>query len=82
MSESLNFQSLSRLDAAQSARILRINSEFDVRERLAALGLRPGRQIQVVRRLGTDGPMQLRVDHTDIVVRAVDAAQIDVELAA
>jgi ferrous iron transport protein A len=75
-------QSLNGLNVLETGRILRINSEFDVRERLAALGLRPGRQVQVVRRLGARGPMQVRVDHTDIVVRAVEAASIDVELMA
>jgi ferrous iron transport protein A len=61
------------------ARILRINSEFDVRERLLALGLRPGRCVQVIRRLGRLGPLQVRVDHTDVVVRAIDAAHIEVD---
>ncbi len=70
------------LGADARATILRVNSEFAVRERLAALGLKPGRRVQVVRRIGTTGPLQLRIDHTDLVLRAADAAQIDVEVTA
>ena len=74
--------SLDRLEPLDDARIVRINSDFDVRERLVALGLRPGRRVQVVRRLGARGPIQVRVDHTDFVVRAAEASAIDVEVVA
>jgi ferrous iron transport protein A len=75
-------QPLNELAADASALVHRINSEFDVRERLAALGMRVGRRVQVIRRMGSRGPMQVRVDHTDFVVRAAEAAQIDVQVAA
>lgn len=61
------------------ATIVRVRGEFALRERFAALGVRPGRTIRVVRRLGARGPLQVRVDHTDLVLRAAEAAQIDVE---
>lgn len=76
----MNGHSLIRLGTDARATILRVNSEFAVRERLAALGLKPGRRVQVIRRIGTTGPLQLRVDHTDLVVRAADAALIEVEV--
>ncbi len=60
--------------------VARVNGEFALRERFAALGVRPGRTIQVVRRFGTNGPMQVRVDHTDLVLRAAEALQIDIEM--
>lgn len=73
---------LSRLGASARAKIVRVNSEFAVRERLAALGVKPGRLLRVVRRMGAAGPLQVRVDHTDFVVRAAEAEQIEVELMA
>jgi Fe2+ transport system protein FeoA len=74
-------QPLDALQTSATARIVHINSEFDVRERLLALGLRPGHQVRLIRRLGRHGPLQVRVDHTDVVVRAADAARIEVEIA-
>jgi ferrous iron transport protein A len=71
-------RSLISLDSECRATIQRVNVEFALRERLAALGLKPGRGIQIVRRLGADGPLQVRVDHTDIVLRAADAALIEI----
>jgi ferrous iron transport protein A len=73
---------LSRLGASARARIVRVNSEFAVRERLAALGVKPGRLIRVVRRMGATGPLQVRIDHTDLVVRAAEAEKIEVEVMA
>lgn len=70
---------LSNLGDDDRATIVRVHGEFALRERFAALGVRPGRTIRVMRRLGTRGPLQVRVDHTDLVLRAADAAQIDVE---
>lgn len=57
-----------------------LNLDFAVRERLAALGVRIGRRLQVVRRVGSSGPMQVRVDHTDLILRAAEAGGIEVEL--
>jgi len=74
----MTWLSLIALDADCRATIQRVNLEFALRERLAALGLKPGRCVEIVRRLGTGGPLQVRVDHTDIVLRAADAACIEV----
>ncbi|GEM_PF-2204111 len=71
-------RSLLTLDADCRGTIQRVNVEFALRERLAALGLKPGRGIQIVRRLGANGPLQVRVDHTDVVLRAADAALIEI----
>ena len=72
---------LTSMCAAAPATIVALNVEFAVRERLTALGLKPGRRIEIVRRIGTTGPVQVRVDHTDVVLRAAEAARIDVEVA-
>lgn len=57
-----------------------IDFEFPLRERLFALGLRVGRTIRVVRRFGRNGPLQVRVDHTDVILRDAEAARIRVAL--
>jgi FeoA domain len=43
-----------------------------------ALGLRVGRTIRVVRRVGRHGPLQVRVDHTDVILRHAEAGRIRV----
>ncbi len=52
--------------------------EFALRERLFALGLRVGRTIRVMRRFGRNGPLQVRVDHTDVILRGSEAEKIRV----
>jgi ferrous iron transport protein A len=71
---------LTALAPRQQAVVTALNVEFAVRERLAALGLRIGRRLQVVRRVGAAGPMQVRIDHTDLILRAAEAGRIEVEL--
>ena len=71
---------LAALKPAQSAVVTALDLEFPVREKLAALGVRIGRNLHVVRRVGAAGPMQVRVGHTDLILRAVDSGRITVEL--
>jgi ferrous iron transport protein A len=69
---------LSALAPQTPALVESLDVEFAVRERLHALGLRVGREIRVVRRLGRHGPLQIRVDHTDVILRGAEAARITV----
>ncbi len=55
-----------------------LDLDFALRERLFALGVRVGRTINVVRRVGRHGPLQVRVDHTDLILRGTEAARIRV----
>lgn len=57
-----------------------LDLDFAVRERLGALGLRIGRSLHVVRRIGVSGPLQVRIGHTDLILRNADASRIRVEL--
>ena len=70
---------LAALEPRRPARVTALDLDFAVRERLAALGLRAGRRLQVVRRVGTKGPLQVRIDHTDLILRAAEAGCIRVE---
>jgi ferrous iron transport protein A len=73
---------LAGLEPLQPAVVTGLDLDFAVRERLAALGVRTGRRLQVVRRAGASGPMQVRIDHTDVILRAAEARRIRVELLA
>ena len=71
---------LASLEPQQQAVVTALELEFAVRERLAALGMRIGRRLQVVRRVGSSGPLQVRIDHTDLILRRSDADRIQVRL--
>jgi ferrous iron transport protein A len=73
---------LAALEPRQHAVVTALDLEFAVRERLAALGLRIGRRLHIVRRVGSSGPMQVRIDHTDLILRAAEANRIRVRLLA
>lgn len=71
---------LAALQPQQDAVVTSLDLEFAVRERLAALGVRVGRKLHIVRRVGSTGPMQLRIDHTDLILRRSEADRIRVRL--
>ncbi len=75
-------RSLSQLLPGQIATISAIDAEDQVRERMAALGLRRGRLISVVRRARMNGPIQIRVGTTDLMIRRVEAAKVQLLQAA
>ena len=71
---------LAALEPQQDAVVTALDLEFAVRERLAALGVRIGRRLHVVRRVGSLGPLQVRIDHTDLILRRAEADRIQVRL--
>ena len=71
---------LAALEPQQDAVVTALDLEFAVRERLAALGMRIGRRLHVVRRVGSVGPLQVRIDHTDLILRRAEADRIQVRL--
>jgi ferrous iron transport protein A len=73
---------LSELDTQGSATIRAIHAGQDLRRRLAGLGLRLGIRVRVMRRSPFNGPMQIRVGHTDLIMRPADAAHIEVQATA
>jgi ferrous iron transport protein A len=76
----MSIQVLAALEPAQRAVVVGIDLEFALRERLAAFGVRVGRTLQVLRRVGSSGPLQVRIGHTDLILRAAEAMRIRVEL--
>jgi len=67
---------LDQLAPSQSATVLGIDLAFELRERLAALGVKVGRRLQMVHRLGKGGPLQVRAGSTDFILRIQEAANI------
>jgi ferrous iron transport protein A len=72
---------LSQLGINQIGTIQAIHAGQDLRRRLAGLGLRSGIHIRVMRYSPMNGPIQVRVGYTDLIIRRADAERIEVCLA-
>lgn len=66
------------LKPGQSATIRAIHSEQALHHRLAALGFRVGKRIELVRSARFAGPLHVRVGSTDIMLRRNEAQQIEI----
>ncbi len=69
---------LNQLVPSETATVLAIDLPFELRERLAALGVKVGRRLALVHRLGVHGPLQVRAGSTDLILRAREAAGIKI----
>jgi len=78
----MSILALAALEPQQNAVVTALDLEFAVRERLAALGVRIGRTLLVVRRAGSSGPLQVRIGHTDLILRRSEADRIQVSVLA
>lgn len=72
---------LSQLQVNHAATIMSIHASQELRRRLAGLGLRSGIHIKVIRQSPMNGPIQIRVGNTDLIMRRHDASHIEVCLA-
>lgn len=70
--------SLASLQPGEQATIRAINAEEGLFQRLAALGFRIGKQIELVRLASFSGPMHVRIGSTDIVLRRTEATRIQI----
>jgi ferrous iron transport protein A len=59
--------------------VVRVDALDGLAARMRALGLRPGRELAVVRRSRLGGPMQIRIGTTDFIMRPHDARSVLVE---
>ena len=73
-----NHTNLANLSAGQSGIIQAIHSEQALYYRLAAMGFRIGKRIEVVRSARFKGPLHVRVGSTDIVLRREEARHIEI----
>ena len=69
---------LSTLKPGDSATIAALHTDEALYHRLAAMGFRIGKRIDLIRRAKFAGPLHVRIGTTDIMLRRVDAQHIDV----
>ena len=69
-------RTLEELHVGDTARIIGLEVEPDLSKRFAALGLRPGNWVQVLRRASLGGPMHLRIGTTELILRRHEARSI------
>ena len=71
---------LSQLATGKAARITLVEADASLKRRLLALGIQTLASVHIVRRAQFDGPLHVRLGHTDIILRSQDAARIQVQL--
>lgn len=69
---------LANLQPGESGIIQAIHSEQALYYRLAAMGFRIGKRIEMVRGAHFSGPLHVRVGSTDIVLRRNEAQHIEI----
>ena len=71
---------LSGMHAGQSAVIQAIHADESLFQRLAALGFRIGKPIELIRRASFNGPLHVRLGTTDVILRIAEANRIQISL--
>ena len=71
-------QRLSEMKVGQTATIQAFHVDTGFKYRLNGLGLRVGKKLEVIRHAPFDGPYQLRIGSTELMLRKRDAHMIEV----
>ncbi|NWG87781.1 MAG: ferrous iron transport protein A [Hydrogenophilaceae bacterium] len=69
---------LDQLKPSMRGTIQQLHVSKDLSRRMAGLGLRPGSTVEVIRIGPLNGPMQVRIGRTDLMLRRSEAAQISI----
>lgn len=69
---------LSSLKPNEIGFISSIEAEDSLFHRLAALGFRTGKKIELIRCASFNGPLQVRIGNTDIILRRSEASRIKI----
>ena len=64
------------LPRGSQATVEALAAEAGLRQRLEALGLKPGQVVQMLRRGAWAGPLHVRVGMTELMLRRRDAARV------
>ena len=72
-----NIANLSELLVGERALITGIHAADTMRQRLQSMGLRTGREAEVIRRPRL-GPMQIRIGSVHLIMRRRDAARVSI----
>lgn len=67
------------LKPGEYGRITNINAEESLHQRLAALGFRTGKQLELVRKASFNGPLHVRIGTTDVILRLAEARLIQIQ---
>lgn len=67
---------LDHLAPDHSGAITAVNASGMAAERMAALGLIPGRRVAMLRRAPFGGPLHLRIGPTELMIRRADARAV------
>ena len=70
---------LATLKPGESAIIAAVHTDRALSYRLAALGFRVGKRIELIRQARFSGPLHVRIGATDIMLRKREALQIEVQ---
>ena len=76
MSPYNQMQLLSQLKIGQQAVIVAIEADEMLFHRLSALGFRVGKSLSIIRQANFNGPLQVRLGTTDVILRSAEAARI------
>ncbi len=68
---------LNLLKAGEVAKIVSVTADEALKARINGLGLRIGQEVAVIRRACMGGPLQIRVGHTDVLMRPEQANLIN-----
>ena len=68
--------SLATLQPGETATIQSIQADESLLHRLAALGFRMGKRIELIRCASFNGPLHVRIGTTDILLRRSEARRI------
>lgn len=71
-------QPLSQLETGQQAVISAIEADESLFHRLSALGFRVGKTLSIMRRANFNGPLQVRLGTTDVILRCNEASRIQI----
>lgn len=69
---------LNHLKPGQQMVIEEIQADESIRQRLHAMGLHRGREIEVIRRARFGGPLQVRVGSVNLILRRREAEYVKV----
>jgi len=68
--------SLDHFQVGELGEIASIQADTDLKQRLSALGLRPGCTFRVLRKASFGGPMHVRVGTTEVIMRLKEAKRV------
>ena len=75
-----NVTSLDRLSPGENGVIRTVVADDFLQKRLAALGFRIGKRVELIRRASFNGPVHVRIGTTDVILRVREAQLIQLSL--